>query len=280
MSDSLPLISIITPTLNSESCIEDCILSVINQKYRNIELIIIDGISSDKTLDIAKRYQSEDVRIRIISEPDKGIYDAMNKGIGLAKGEWLYFLGSDDILFDDKVLSDIFTNPRTRRSEVIYGNVLVDGDAGWARDGEIYNGEFNLDKLIGKNICHQAMFFKSIVFRNRLFNTRFSICADWEMNLRLWSRYSFEYYDRLIAKFRGGNKSLVGINNFTYTDKWESILRSFRFKILSDCFSRYTQEFNYLRTYYKRNRKYFIYLIFNIVYRFHQIRKSKGETLL
>ena len=95
-----PLVSIITVVYNAEEFLEETILSVLNQDYKNIEYIIIDGGSTDLTLDIIKKYH-EKIDI-FVSEDDKGIFDAMNKGIGLANGEWLNFLNAGDVLCFDK----------------------------------------------------------------------------------------------------------------------------------------------------------------------------------
>lgn len=101
-------LSIIIPTYNSASVLPRALDSIICQTFTNWEVLIMDGISTDDTLKMAQSYN--DSRIRIYSEPDNGIYDAMNKGINKANGEWLYFLGSDDCLFSKDVLSNIFNH--------------------------------------------------------------------------------------------------------------------------------------------------------------------------
>ena len=118
---NLPKISIITPTYNSEKSIESCILSVANQTYKNIEHLIIDGQSSDNTLGIVKNYAERFSHLRVISERDNGIYDAMNKGIDLAQGEWIYFLGSDDIFYDEHVLEDLFSKEDLGNCDLFMG---------------------------------------------------------------------------------------------------------------------------------------------------------------
>ena len=101
----IPKISIITVVYNAKGFLEETIESVLSQNFNNFEYIIIDGGSIDGTLDIIKKYQD---RITLwVSEPDKGIYDAMNKGIRYAKGEYVYFLGGDDLLFDNQVLKNV-----------------------------------------------------------------------------------------------------------------------------------------------------------------------------
>src|SRR5690606_10153742 len=112
-----PLISIIIPTYNSAKTLRQALTSVVGQTYKKIEVLIIDGCSNDDTLVIVQSYAAEDSRLKWVTEPDNGIYDAMNKGIQLAKGEWLYFLGSDDKLHDEYVLEKIFQNSLSENFE-------------------------------------------------------------------------------------------------------------------------------------------------------------------
>ena len=105
-----PLISIITPTYNSASTLEKNILSVASQKYKEIEHIFIDNCSTDKSLQIIETYKKKFKHIRVLSEKDEGVYDAMNKGIKVAKGEYLLFLNSGDCLLNKDVLKEVFTN--------------------------------------------------------------------------------------------------------------------------------------------------------------------------
>jgi glycosyltransferase involved in cell wall biosynthesis len=269
-----PKISIITPTYNSESKIEACLQSVINQSYSNIEHLIIDNLSTDKTIDIVLRYKElYPLSIRWVSEKDRGIYDAMNKGIKLAKGDWLYFLGSDDKFYNENVLSTIFNDKQTKHPQIIYGNVIINGDAGWAKNGQIYDGEFTLSKLIDKNICHQAIFFNKIVFKRvGRFNLKYNICADWDMNFRLWATYPFTYTETIIAVFNGGNSSSKIENNYTETDKWESIVRSFKYKVISRKFSKYSRNFLALSCYYKEKHKYLKSCFLKIVFYVHNYK--------
>jgi glycosyltransferase involved in cell wall biosynthesis len=268
-----PLISIITPTLNSAETVLSCLKSVAEQDYKNIEHIIIDGNSSDATLDIVKGFSSNHSYIRLISEPDSGIYDAMNKGIFLSKGTWLYFLGSDDIFYCENVLSNIFNNKLIYTQKIIYGNVLINGNAGWAKNGQIYDGKFTLHKLIEKNICHQAIFYKKDVFnKGDSFNSRYTICADWDMNLRMWASFKFYYLEIIIAIFKGGNSSNLIENNYYDIDKWLNIVNSFRFGIASKKFTPYSENFLILSQYFKNGNKYFKSFLLKGIFYLHRIR--------
>jgi glycosyltransferase involved in cell wall biosynthesis len=191
-----PIISVITPTYNSAKDIESCILSVAQQSYPNKEHLIIDNLSSDKTLEIIERYAALYPHIRYMSEKDHGIYDAMNKGIKRSCGEWIYFLGSDDRFFDQDVLSDIVLSAEATDPDVMYGNVQ------WGNEGGTYDGEFSLKKLLEQNICHQAIFFRrELFYRHGEFDTRYPVLADWAFNMQWFGSSSVvhTYLNRTIA---------------------------------------------------------------------------------
>ena len=114
-----PLISLITVTFNAEQLLAQTWQSAMNQTYQNFELILVDGGSKDNTLQIAKQFKNKIGTL--ISEPDKGIYDAMNKGIKAAKGEWVYFLNAGDSFYNNEVLESIFENKNLEDFELIYG---------------------------------------------------------------------------------------------------------------------------------------------------------------
>lgn len=203
-----PFFSIVVPTFNSAKTLAICIDSILCQTFRNVEIIIVDGLSTDETLNIIKSYQS--AFIKWISEKDGGIYDAMNKGITMANGEWLYFLGSDDRIHDKHVLENIYKLDKGK-AYVVYGNAKIIGDTAWSKDGEIYDGEFTLDKLLRKNICHQAIFYSRIFISNSstLYNTKYTLLADWDFNLKLWAIRSFLYTNLVIVDFYGGGETTI-----------------------------------------------------------------------
>lgn len=217
-------LSVITPTYNAEKHIKECILSVAKQTYANKEHLIIDGASTDRTLDIIEKYAARYPHIRFITEKDNGIYDAMNKGIGLSDGEWLYFLGSDDVLFDNHVFADILKSSEAEISDVLYGNVK------WGQDGFAYDGEFSCIKLMEKNICHQAIFFGKTIFeRLGLFNVRYKVLADWEFNMRWFGNPHIHkaYLDRIIALYHTVGYSANNTDPLFLEDKENLIRQSF-----------------------------------------------------
>ena len=203
-----PFFSIIIPTFNSASTIAACFNTIASQTLKNYEVIIVDGLSNDETASIVAQYKNRLPQLSWISEKDEGIYDAMNKGIKVAQGEWLYFLGSDDKLHDGNVLAIIYELNKGP-AKLVYGNVQIVGKTSWANDGEIYDGEFNLEKILRRNICHQGIFYHQDCFINNtsLFNTEYSLCADWDFNLRCWASVPCLYVNVLVAYFYAGGKS-------------------------------------------------------------------------
>ena len=201
-------LSIIIPSYNSELTIERCLDSLSIQTYQDFEVCIIDASSSDNTLSRVSQFRSKFQNIRILSESDRGTYDAMNKGIDLAKGEWIYFLGSDDEIHDEHVFADMFKVDPDKNCGMIYGDVRVCGDTLWAKDGQIYNGKFSIEHLLERNICHQAIFYRTKMFKKLgKYNLRYPVCADWELNLRFFPKTKSNYLDRIIANFYGGGIS-------------------------------------------------------------------------
>jgi glycosyltransferase involved in cell wall biosynthesis len=146
-----PLITVITVVFNDVEFIEQTILSVVSQSYKNIEYIIVDGGSSDGTLDVLKKHESK--ISYYISESDFGIYDAMNKGIKLAKGEWINFMNSGDQFNNEEVLSMIYSSTIPKDVKFIYSDFYVDGGLGVGRK------HFTADYAKGI-ILHQSVIYK------------------------------------------------------------------------------------------------------------------------
>jgi glycosyltransferase involved in cell wall biosynthesis len=169
-----------------------------------------DGGSTDGTLLMIEKivHQFPLLPIKINEEKDKGVYDAMNKAIAKATGEWVLFLGSDDKLYSPTVLDEIFTRNDLAAYNVLYGNVHILGDPTWAKDGDIYDGPFDLNKLVNRNICHQAIFYRrTFMSEIGFYNTDYKLCADWDYNLRCWAKGKFLYLDKVVAYFQAGGET-------------------------------------------------------------------------
>ncbi len=216
----MPLFSIIVPTYNSTSTITNTIDSIINQRYSDFEILIIDGKSSDNTLEIIQQYK--DSRIKIFSEPDDGVYDAMNKGIKIAKGEWLYFLGSDDKL-----------KPNTL-GELIKYDIndfdLIYGDVQKIPSNIIYDGKFDLKKLFSRNICHQAIFTKKKIFENEgVFNIKYKTLADYALNIKVFTKnYNIKYLPIIIASYHENGLSANYFDYYFWKDYNKNYIKPFK----------------------------------------------------
>ncbi|RYE13813.1 MAG: glycosyltransferase [Sphingobacteriaceae bacterium] len=172
------MISIIIPSFQSAAYIGSLLESIGRQTYTDYEVLIMDGGSSDKTAEIVASFFSLPVTFH--HAPDQGVYDAMNKGIKKAQGQWLYFIGCDDKLYTDNTLSDIAELLAGNHFDIVYGDVLLTSNR------SRYAGEFDLDRLLfEKNICHQAIFYRKTVFdKVGFYNLRYKIWGDWELNIR------------------------------------------------------------------------------------------------
>lgn len=180
-------ITIVTVCYNAVTTIEQTILSVINQTFTNIEYIIIDGGSIDGTIDIIKKY-AKNISVWI-SEPDKGIYDAMNKGIELATGQWINFMNSGDLFYNSNTLNNIF-GKKIINADIIYGDRLSR-----CSFGEFYHKVDSLDKFNKFfPLFHQSIFIKTEVAKKNKFDLKYKICADYNQMYQLYkNNYSFYY---------------------------------------------------------------------------------------
>ena len=193
-----PLFSIITVTYHAESVLEETILSVVSQTYHNIEYIIVDGASKDRTLSIVNKYRD---RIQaVVSEPDKGLYDAMNKGLKMAKGEYVCFLNAGDTFHEDDTLQLIVhqLNKSNVLPDVIYGETaLVDAQRHFVRMRRLQTPDTLNWKSFrqGMLVCHQAFIAKRALTETYDLNYRFS--ADFDWCIRVMKKASLLHNTRL-----------------------------------------------------------------------------------
>lgn len=196
-----PLISIVTVCFNAVGSIEKTIQSVLNQKYENVEYIVVDGMSTDGTYEIVQKFSE---RILIIHEADDGIYDAMNKGAAAATGEYIYFLNSGDVLKTAHIIDDIVNLTRDVKPDVICGNVnYVYGDSHQVLRRYFRHRRFNMFCVAaGWSICHQAVFCRTQVFREKRFDTSYVIWADQDLFAYLIrKKCSIQYVDVTVCDF-------------------------------------------------------------------------------
>jgi len=208
-----PFFSIIAPTYNSGLKLRSTIDSVLSQSFSDFECILIDGASTDSTIDIIRSYD-KDFRIRFISEPDSGIYDAMNKGIELARGRFLYFLGAGDILRPN-ILAEIERVVPSSGMTFVYGNVF------WRSKSVVYDGPFTSGKLRKRNICQQAIFYEEKIFRALgKFETEYICSSDWAFNMKCFGDRTIKkiHVEKLIADYEGGGVSDSHIDHIFNSD--------------------------------------------------------------
>jgi glycosyltransferase involved in cell wall biosynthesis len=199
-------VSIITVTFNSEKYLEDTLVSIISQSHSDIESIVIDGKSTDGTLSILQKYQN---KITYISEPDTGIYDAMNKGIELATGDIIGILNSDDVLFDNEIIKKV-VHSFSPDVDCVYGNVILVNESNKVvRNYSSTN--FNLkDFEFGHMPPHPSFYVRKEAFQKfGYYNTSFRISADYDLLLRFLyiHKLKSKYLDFILVKMRDGGIS-------------------------------------------------------------------------
>lgn len=232
-----PLISIIIPTFNAASTIAQCLDSIRRQTFKDFEVLIMDGMSSDETRKLADLVSVDDSNIHFFCEKDDGTYDAMRKGVASAKGRWLYFLGADDELHDENVLYVISETLRSHPADMVYGDVVLFGDTLFGTDGSRYGGRFDTAKIIKHCICHQAIFYRRSAFEKiGGYDLRYTVCADWDLNLRCFAFLSPHYVDMVIAKFSSGGQSSQIKDEFYRFDRVLNAQRYFNISFFSKYF--------------------------------------------
>jgi glycosyltransferase involved in cell wall biosynthesis len=193
---SQPLISVITVTLNAVKFLEQCIKSVAEQHYPNVEHIILDGGSTDGTIKLLEKFNDKISYWK--SEPDNGIYSAMNKAVKHAKGEWILFLGADDVLLPGfSKMATVLTDK----------NCIYYGESKWK--DTIHGGAFNAYRLARFNICHQSIFYPKSVFDYYMYKTEYVIKADYYLNILCFtdSRFKFQFHKILVSTYAEGGIS-------------------------------------------------------------------------
>lgn len=209
-------VSIITVSYNSALTIADTIKSVVNQDYKDVEYIIIDGKSSDHTLAVIEPFKAQIARI--VSEPDKGIYDAMNKGLALATGDVVGILNSDDVYADNTVISDIVAAMQRANTDSCYADLCYVEKDNLSKVVRYWqSGAYNKENFQkGWMPPHPTFFLKRVCYQNfGVFNTDFRTSADYEIMLRMLYKnaVSCTYLPRVIIQMRVGGQSNVSLKN-------------------------------------------------------------------
>lgn len=246
-------ISIITVCYNSVSTIEDTIKSVLAQKYDNYEYLIIDGLSKDNTLDIVKKYESKfKGKMKVISEKDKGLYDAMNKGIKLATGDIIGIINSDDVLIDEHVFEKI-NSSYTYETDVLYANLIYCDSTLTHPIRDYISGKRKKNEWCP---AHPTMYIKRSVFdKVGLYNLNYKVSSDYDMMVRInKENFNFTYLNDYLVLMRLGGVS-NGLKG--YVNNFKDAYRILKDNNISLPFLRTLKRsiktvFQYLRTYFHK----------------------------
>jgi glycosyltransferase involved in cell wall biosynthesis len=220
---SMPKLSIITVNLNNATGLRKTIESVINQTFIDYEYIVIDGGSTVESVDVIKEF--EDKITYWISEPDKGIYYAMNKGILKATGEYLLFLNSGDWLTEEAILSKVFEIPR--KANIIYGHMYFISDKGSTLRSATDEKQLSLAYFFNNSFCHPATFISRKLFNNSLFDESLKIAADKKFFIEkiLLQNCSLQKTDEIITNF--------DMNGITYKPEYNDLIKEENNKIFT-----------------------------------------------
>ncbi|RZB38083.1 MAG: hypothetical protein SRB2_00429 [Desulfobacteraceae bacterium Eth-SRB2] len=209
-------VSIVTVSLNSHATIEDTIISVVNQTYPAIEHIIIDGGSKDGTVNIIHKYSNKIKKL--VSEPDKGIYDAMNKGINLATGEIVGFLNADDVYFDKECVAHVVNEFRAKNVDSVFADLVYVYPDNLMKVVRYYSSK----KFSPRQFAYGWMPAHPTFFAKRncyglygLFKTDYMIASDYELLIRFLSKYkiTYSYIPKVLVKMRMGGISTRNLKN-------------------------------------------------------------------
>lgn len=214
-------ISIITVVWNNKDTIEDAINSVLNQTYENIEYIIIDGASNDGTVEIIKGYL--DKITKFVSEKDKGIYDAMNKGVDLATGDVIAFLHSDDIYSGDNIVELVVKEFERGNLDGVYGDLVYTPKSNTQKVLRYWKSKDFDSSLLKKGWmpAHPTLFLKRDIYKKYgKFDLDFKIAADYDFMLRILSDdIKVKYLPKVLYKMRIGGESNKSLKNILLKSK-------------------------------------------------------------
>lgn len=237
-------LTIITVCYNAELSLENTILSVINQSYESIQYIVIDGGSTDRSSEIIEKYHS-DIDI-LVTEPDKGIYDAMNKGVHLAEGEWIYFLNAGDTIHDATTFEHLFSEPTD--ADLIYGK----HKAVYSYFERVHEPAALENIKYGMIFSHQGMIVKTQLLKANPFNISYRYSADYNFIYHLYQQGAkFVKTDLIFSCLEAGGVSEVNIKK-THSERWK-IARSYEKGL-----SRLGLDMHYLRELLRLNMVNFI----------------------
>ena len=226
-NEQYPLITVVTVCYNSAALIERTLISVSEQNYSNKEYVVIDGASTDGTKEIVERYK--DSISFFVSEPDKGIYHAMNKAVKVAKGEWVIFMNAGDVFANNEVLKNV-SNKLNDKSDIVYGDILK------MENNELIVKEApsKITRMHRMPFCHQAVFTRTFLLKKHPFDEKYKLSADFKLYKQLsLDNFSFKkipmsitIYDTTGISNTQRTKGLIeNISIIKEIDNWQEKLR-------------------------------------------------------
>jgi glycosyltransferase involved in cell wall biosynthesis len=213
-----PLFSIVIPVYNGEKFIYSALTQILQQEYEDFEVVVMNSCSTDRTTEIVTSFSNNNHKVRLITEKDNGIFDGMNRGIAYAKGDWLLFLGCDDILHDQHVLNNV-SKYLEQTVDVVYGDVL------WVPDMVLESGEVTPLQHVNRCINHQRIFYRRELFEiYGNYNCLYDVAADHALNVKFYCNPDivWKYMPLVITKYYSGGNSSVKYD-FAMWNDWESV---------------------------------------------------------
>jgi glycosyltransferase involved in cell wall biosynthesis len=221
-----PLISVVMPLLNAARYLERSLGSLAEQTCNDFEIILVDGGSNDGTVALAAELlQAYSISHRIKLLPGSSIYEAMNCGVDLAEGDWTYFMGSDDRLLAADVFAGFGPILRAAQPDVL----VLHGDVWIEEPGYRYGQCWDLPRLLDRNISHQSAFYRRNAINSlRIsYNTRYTLYADWDYNLKLFSKGRFQYVPLPVASYACTGASSQRVDECFLAEKEMNALQYF-----------------------------------------------------
>jgi glycosyltransferase involved in cell wall biosynthesis len=205
------LISVVLPTFNSAGVLAGALQSLAAQAFRQFEVVVSDGASHDETLQITQQWRERLPQLTVLSRADLGVYDAINRGITSATGEWVLVLGSDDRLHATHTFALAANTLASSRAQVVYGDVRMMAPAGQGVPvGGRYAGAMPLPRLMRANICQQAMFYRRSLFAELGgFDLAYPVMADWVFNLRAAFHAPMQWMDLVVTDYAASGLSSI-----------------------------------------------------------------------
>ena len=230
--NSIPKISIIVVSLNTKNKLLKTINSVKKQSFLNFELLVIDGKSVDGSIDLIKK--NNKIIKKYIIEKDRGIYDAMNKGIKISTGRWILFLNSGDIFFNNSVLSKI-SKFLKNSIDILYGSTVINnGFFYFSRPKKISMREFQIP------FCHQSVICRSSLLKKNLFNLNYKICSDFDFIMScIIKKKKFKVYPNFISTVEAGGLS----DTMRYKTYIENLKITLKYNNFKNVFFRFSISF-------------------------------------